>query len=49
MVLSGGCFALLYQRTEHKRYLEFAQSIIAHWNKPFKTAPQGIHLMENTR
>ncbi len=40
-------FALLYQRAGHKRYLEFAQSIIAQWNEPFKAAPQGIHLMEN--
>jgi DUF1680 family protein len=38
--------ALLYQRTGDRKYLEFAQSIIAQWNAPYSTAPQGIHLLE---
>lgn len=39
--------ALLYQRAGEKKYLEFAQSIIAQWNAPYKLAPQGIHLLES--
>ena len=39
--------ALLYERTGDKKYLEFAQSIIAQWSAPYKSAPQGIHLLEN--
>jgi DUF1680 family protein len=39
--------ALLYQRTGDRKYLAFAQSIIAQWNAPYSTAPQGIHLLEN--
>src|ERR1017187_3924840 len=39
--------ALLYQHTGQKKYLEFAQSIIAQWDAPSKAAPQGTHLMEN--
>jgi DUF1680 family protein len=38
--------ALLYQRTGDRKYLAFAQSIIAQWNAPYSTAPQGIHLLE---
>ena len=38
--------ALLYQRTGNPKYLAFAQSIIAQWNAPYRTAPQGIHLLE---
>lgn len=39
--------ALLYQRTGDARYLEFARAIIALWNGPTKSAPQGIHLLED--
>ena len=38
--------ALLYQRTGDRKYLAFAQSIIAQWNAPSSVAPQGIHLLE---
>lgn len=38
--------ALLYQRTGNPKYLAFAQSIIAQWNAPYGTAPQGIHMLE---
>ena len=38
--------ALLHQRTGERKYLAFAQSIIAQWNAPYATAPQGIHLLE---
>jgi DUF1680 family protein len=38
--------ALLYQRSGDPKYLAFAQSIIAQWNAPYSTAPQGIHLLE---
>ena len=39
--------ALLYQRTGNTKYLKFAQFIIVQWNAPFKSAPDGIHLMDN--
>lgn len=39
--------ALLHQRTGDRKYLDFAESIIAQWNEPYRSAPQGIHLLEN--
>jgi hypothetical protein len=38
--------ALLYQQTSDRKYLAFAQSIIAQWNAPSSTAPEGIRLLE---
>jgi DUF1680 family protein len=38
---------LLYQRTGEKKYLAFAQQIVADWNVPNKFTPQGLRLVEN--
>lgn len=38
--------ALLYQRTGDKRYLEFADDIIANWSKPNKFFTNGPQLIE---
>lgn len=38
---------LLYRRTGEKKYLAFAQQIVADWDVPNKFAPQGLRLVEN--
>ncbi|WP_040679916.1 glycoside hydrolase family 127 protein [Niabella aurantiaca] len=38
---------LLYQRTGDKRYLKYAEYIVASWSKPGKYAPKGVRLIEN--
>ena len=38
---------LLYQRTGKTKYLDFANYIVASWEKPSKVAPHGMHLVED--
>ena len=38
---------LLYQRTNKPKYLDFANYIVASWDKPSKVAPHGMHLVED--
>jgi hypothetical protein len=38
---------LLYQRTGDKRYLNFAQDLVAQWSQPSKFAPHGMRLIED--
>jgi len=38
--------ALLYQRTGDPRYLEFAESVLELWKKPFRWAPEGTPMLD---
>jgi hypothetical protein len=38
---------LLYQRTGAKRYLDFANDLVAQWSQPSKFAPHGMRLLED--
>lgn len=38
---------LLYQRTGRKRYLDFAEHIVACWSRPSKRLPAGMRLVED--
>lgn len=39
--------ALLYERTGEKKYLDYAEYIVASWSKPSKYTPNGVRLIEN--
>lgn len=38
---------LLYERTREKRYLDFAEHIVARWSVPSKRLPAGMRLVED--
>ncbi len=39
---------LLYERTADKKYLEFAEHIVADWSAPSKRLPKGMRLVEDS-
>jgi len=39
--------ALVYQRTGEKKYLDFAEHIVAAWSQPSKRLPAGMRLIED--